>query len=50
MLKFFSKNKKGVSETNQAYENVGHESTAIRKLVKPIHAKAILADGRLYDT
>ena len=50
VLKFFSKNKKGVSETNQAYENVGHESTAIRKLVKPIHAKAILADGRLYDT
>ena len=42
MLKFFSKNKKGVSETNQAYENVGQESPAIRKLVKPIHAKAIL--------
>ena len=50
MLKFFSKNKKGVSETNQAYENVGQESPEIRKLVKPIHAKAILADGRLYDT
>lgn len=50
MLKFFSKNKKGVSETNQAYENVGQESQEIRKLVKPIHAKAILADGRLYDT
>lgn len=50
MLKFFSKNKKGVSETNQAYENVGKESPAIRKLVKPIHAKAILTDGRLYDT
>lgn len=26
VLKFFSKNKKGVSETNQAYENVGQES------------------------
>ena len=50
VLKFFSKNKKGVSETNQAYENVGQESPEIRKLVKPIHAKAILADGRLYDT
>lgn len=50
VLKFFSKNKKGVSETKQAYENVGQESPAIRKLVKPIHAKAILADGRLYDT
>lgn len=50
MLKFFSKNKKGVSETNQAYENVGQEFPAIRKLVKPIHAKAILTDGRLYDT
>ena len=50
MLKFFSKNKKDVSEIRHDYENVGHESPAIRKLVKPIHAKAILADGRLYDT
>ena len=49
VLKFFSKNKKGVSETSQAYENVGQESPAIRKLVKPIHAKAILTDGKLYD-
>ncbi len=48
--KFFSKKQKGVSETSQAYENVGQESPAIRKLVKSIHAKAILADGRLYDT
>lgn len=50
MLKFFSKNKKGTSEIRTVYENVGQESPAIRKLVKPIHAKAILADGRLYDT
>lgn len=50
VLKFFSKNKKDVSEIRHDYENVGHESPAIRKLVKPIHAKAILADGRLYDT
>ena len=50
MLKFFSKNKKGVSEIRHDYENVGQESPAIRKLVKPIHANAILADGRLYDT
>ena len=50
MLKFFSKNKKGVSETSQAYQNVGQEPPVIRRLVKPIHAKAILSDGRLYDT
>jgi hypothetical protein len=50
VLKFFSKNKKGTSEIRTVYENVGQESPAIRKLVKPIHAKAILADGRLYDT
>ena len=50
MFKFFSKNKKGVSEIRHEYENVGQESPAIRKLVKPIHAKAILADGRLYNT
>ena len=50
MLKFFSKNKKGTSDIRTVYENVGQESPAIRKLVKPIHAKAILADGRLYDT
>lgn len=50
MLKFFSKNKKGVSETSQAYQNVGQEPPVIRRLVKPIHAKAILTDGRLYDT
>ena len=50
MFKFFSKKQKGGSETSQAYENVGQESPAIRKLVKPIHAKAILTDGRLYDT
>ena len=39
MLKFFSENKKGTSEISSAYENVGQESPAIRKLVKPIHAK-----------
>ena len=50
VLKFFSKNKKGVSEIRHDYENVGQESPAIRKLVNPIHANAILADGRLYDT
>lgn len=50
VLKFFLKNKKGVSEIRHDYENVGQESPVIRKLVKPIHAKAILTDGRLYDT
>lgn len=39
MFKFFSKNKKGVSETEPLYRNETE-----------IHAKAILQDGRLYNT
>lgn len=50
MFKFFSKNKKGVSEINPVYASIELESPAIKKRIKPIHAKAILADGRLYDT
>lgn len=49
MLKFFSKNKKGVHEESE--EKFPNAYTAkIRKEDKITHIKAICEDGRLYDT
>lgn len=49
VLKFFSKNKKGVSEeSEEKFPNA--YTMRIRKEDKTIHAEAICADGKLYST
>ena len=49
MLKFFSKNKKGVSEeSEEKFPNA--YTVKIRKEDKITHAEAICADGKLYST
>ena len=51
MLKFFSKNKKGVSESKGfSSEEIAHDVFRVEKKTNYFHKKAICKDGKLYNT
>lgn len=51
MLKFFSKNKKGVSESQGfSSEEIAHGVFRVEKKTNYFHKKAVCKDGKLYNT
>lgn len=51
VLKFFSKNKKGVSESQGfSSEEIAHGVFRVEKKTNYFHKKAICKDGKLYNT
>lgn len=51
MFKFFSKNKKGVSESQGfSSEEIAHGVFRVEKKTNYFHKKAICEDGKLYNT